>query len=168
MGDGPAGDAEVGEARSAVLADQHIGGLDVAVDDPGPVCGLDGARELDPGPEHLLDREPILARAHREVRRRVVLHHQVGATIAGLLGPEHLDDVGMVGELGHRVGLFDELPTDRRREAIALEHLDGNVHPRRLLLVEIDVGIAAGPERLDVHQPGDVRRRRRRAHSSTS
>ena len=60
------GDAEVGEARLAVLADQHVGRLDVAVDDAGPVGGLDRAGELDAGAQHLLDREALaLATAPR-------------------------------------------------------------------------------------------------------
>src|SRR5580765_7114195 len=88
QGSAPAGDAEVGEPGGAVLADQDVGRLDVAVDDPGPVRRLDGARELDAGAEHLLDGEPLRAGSGGEVRRRVVLHHQVRAAVAGGVGPE--------------------------------------------------------------------------------
>ena len=86
----PPGDAEVGEAGLAVLADQDVGRLDVAVDDAGPVRGLDRARELDAGAQHLLDGHPLGPRPHREVRRRVVLHDEVGAAVGGLLGAEDL------------------------------------------------------------------------------
>ena len=61
MGGATAGDAEVGEARRAVLADQHVGGLDVAVDDAGPVGGLDRAGQLDARAQDLLDGEPLRA-----------------------------------------------------------------------------------------------------------
>ena len=161
------GDAEVGEARGAVLADQDVGGLDVAVRDAGAVRGLDGAGQLDADAQHLLDGEPLRPGPHRHVRRRVVLHDEVGAAVGGGLGAEHLDDVGVVGELGHGVGLVGELAPDRRGQALALEHLDRDVHPRHLLLVEEHVGVAARPDRLDVDQARDLGRRRG-AHAPTS
>ncbi len=84
------GDAEVGEPGSAVGADEHVGRLDVAVGDVRPVGGLDGARELDAGAQHLLDGEALGARPHREVGRRVVLHDEVGPAVVGRAGAEDL------------------------------------------------------------------------------
>ncbi len=153
------GDAEVGEAGGAVLADEDVGRLDVAVDDARAVRGLDRTGQLYAGPQHLFDGEPLPLGPGREVGRRVVLHDEVGAAVGKRLAAEDLDDVGVVGELGHGVGLVDELPQDRRGEALALEDLDGHGHPRLLLLVEEDVGIAAGTQGLAVDEPGDLRGR---------
>jgi hypothetical protein len=147
-----AGDAEVGQPRRAVAADEDVGRLDVVVDDAGLVGGLDGAGQLDAGTQHLVNgqrREPGPA---GEVRRRVVLHDEVRAAVRRGAAAEDLDDVGVVAERRHGVRLLGELASYGVGEAFGSQDLDRHRHPGRLLLVEVDVGVPAGPERLHVDQ----------------
>jgi hypothetical protein len=153
-----AGDAEVGEAGRSVAAHEDVGRLDVAMDDPGLVGGFDGAGQLDPGAEDLVDGERLEPGAPGEVRRRVVLHDEVRAAVGRGATAEDLDDVGVVAEGRHGVGLLGELAAQRVGEALGAQDLDGDRHPRRLLLVEVDVGVPTGAEWLDVDQPRQLRR----------
>lgn len=137
------------------------------MDDAGPVRRLHRAGQLDTRREDPLDAEPLGTRAGGQVGRRVVLHDEVGAPVLGRARPEDLDDEGVVGQVGHRVGLVDELPLQGVGEALALEHLDRDRHARHVLLVEVDVCVAAGAQRLDVGQARQVRRQRD-AHGPTS
>ena len=153
------GDAEVGQARGAVGADEDVGRLDVAVRDVGAVRRLDGTRELDAGAQDVLDGEALGPGPHRQVGRRVVLHDEVGPAVVGRTGTEDLHDVRVVAQGGHGVGLLDELLAQRVGQALGLEHLDRDRHAGALLLVEEDVGVTAGAERLDEDEARDLRGR---------
>jgi hypothetical protein len=52
-----AGDAEVGDLGRALLVDQDVLGLDVAVDDAARVRGAERARDLDRVGDRLVDRQ---------------------------------------------------------------------------------------------------------------
>ena len=98
--DGP-GQAEVGHLDPAVVGDQHVLRLDVAVHDAGPVRGREGL-------EHRLQQVQRLARAHRaplahQVAQRApghVLHRQERHPVVRAL-VEDLDDAVVV-EPGRR------------------------------------------------------------------
>jgi hypothetical protein len=78
------GDAEVGQARLAPVVEQHVGGLDVPVDDPGPV----GRRQRPQQPPGLaLD---LLGRGG------TVLGHPLGQAPAREVGHDQDDLVALV------------------------------------------------------------------------
>ena len=96
---------------------------------------------------------------HAEVRRRAVAHDQErAAAVGGDAGGDHRDDVGVVGQPRHRVGLGGEevlLAVGQRH--VGSHDLDRDALARPLLLVEEDVGEAAAAQVLDEREPGDDR-----------
>ena len=105
------GDPEVGDPDLAVPADQHVRGLEVAVDDPSLV----GGREPAPG-EHelghdLRPRPLALAQPRAQVGALHELHRQVDLAVTHVDVVDG-DDVG-VAELGQRLGLAEQ-PTAAR------------------------------------------------------
>ena len=123
-GDG-LGQAEVGDLDPAVVGDQDVLGLDVAVDQAGPV----GVRE---GREDRLHEGQGARRRHRalladHVAQRVpgdVLHHEEDDVVVGAL-VEDGDHVGVVEPRG-RAGLADEPGRELLVVAEArVHHLDG-------------------------------------------
>ena len=99
-----AGQAEVGDLDPAVVGQQHVLGLDVAVQDPGVVGGRERA-------EHRLDHRQRLGRRHRgfladqvaQGQAGDVLHHQEqrAVVVAGVEDGDHV----VVGQPGRRAGL---------------------------------------------------------------
>ena len=79
---GRAGDTEVDDAR-AVLGEQHVGGLEVAVHDPGAVHGLE--RLGHPGQQ-----APDGVLGHRAVRRHRLRERRAGDVRGGHPGPRPL------------------------------------------------------------------------------
>ena len=69
------GDAEVGQLGGAVLADHHVLGLEVAVDDPGPVGRLQRVQQPEPEPGGpFRGQRPLAADQLLQGRRRDQLH----------------------------------------------------------------------------------------------
>ena len=102
-----AGDAEVGDLGRALLVDQDVLGLDVAVDDVAGVGGGERARDLDRVGDRLVDRQA--AHAADAVLQRLaldVLEDDVGPAVL-LPGVDHADDV-RVAELGDGASLAPE------------------------------------------------------------
>ena len=139
-------DAEVRDLDAALVVDEHVVRLDVAVDDPVPVRVPerrehladvrdrhgDGARAA--GDEELLQR-PSLDVLHDDVVRAV-----------GLAAIEDRDDV-RVREAGRVRCLAPEALDELRVVRVALvEHLDRDLATELLILGEPDVGHAAAPE----------------------
>ena len=166
------GDPEVRQVRVAVLVDEHVGGLDVAMHEPAPVRGVERARDLGEDVERALGRQPALPaqqrshvaavdEAHREVQLPVVL--------AGLIDR---DDVRMV-QGGGKARLLEEaapeqlvpgqLGRDQLQRHRALEREVGrpvdNAHAaatdHRLDLV---AGEARAAVQGDAHDPAPVSR----------
>ena len=88
-----AGDAEVGDLGRALLVDEDVLRLDVAVDDAAPVRGAERAGDLDRVGDRLVDRQapepadPVLERLALDV-----LEDDVGAPVL-LARVDHADDV---------------------------------------------------------------------------
>ena len=142
-------DAEVGDARGAVDADQDVLRRDVAVDEveqlvvvvPELVRGVQAGERVEHDADDDGHRNALAARrgARQEARQRValdVLHHEVVAAVAGA-DLEDGDDVRMV---------------DRRREArLVEEHLD-----ELLLAREVRVQALDGDEALEAADAEDA------------
>ncbi len=134
-------DAEVGHLRAAVLVDQHVLRLDVAVHDALVVGGLQRAGDLDRVGERLGHVEPAQAADARLERLAgdVLEHDERRATI--LADVDHLHDVRVV-ELGDGARLAPEPlelggvaghgPQHRLDRNGALEHL---VERRQTVLI---------------------------------
>ncbi len=103
-------------AGLAVGVGQDVLRLDVAVQDVAAVAGLDRAADLDADAQHVRDGEVRAARPHRQVRLRVVRHHDVRAAVRGHVGVEDLDDVP-VGQVRRDVRLGGEPAAGRLRQA---------------------------------------------------
>jgi hypothetical protein len=102
-----AGDAEVGDLGRALLVDQDVLRLDVAVDDVARVREAERSRDLDRVGDRLPDRQ--FAEAADAVLERLaldVLEDDERAPVL-LAGVDHAHDVG-VRELGHRARLAAE------------------------------------------------------------
>ena len=81
------GDPEVGEERAAGLVEQHVGGLDVAVDDPVPVG-------LGQGPEQGVGQDVDLAGGEGSV-----MGHLLAQGAAGEVGQDEDDVVAVVDDV---------------------------------------------------------------------
>ena len=96
---GDVGDAEVRDLhRPALARDQHVGRLDVAVNDPAGVRMLDRPGHLDRDADRLIHRELPGANQLIEPVAFHELHHDEVAAV-GLPAIDDLDDVG-VAQLG--------------------------------------------------------------------
>ena len=77
LGEG-AGQAEVGDAQPAVLAEQQVGGLDVAVDEAAAVGVVEAAGRLEADEQRLRRRQLPAAVEHRaQAAAAEVLEHEV-------------------------------------------------------------------------------------------
>ena len=114
-----AGDAEVGELHLAVVGDQHVARLDVAVRDPGPVRRAQRRRGREPDHRRLPGRQhPLLGDQRRQVPRRHHLQHD-HRLAAGVDDVVHGDHV-RVREPAQRAGLPEHALAHRER--LALRH----------------------------------------------
>ena len=145
-----AGDAEVGQRRPVVVRDQDVGGLDVAVRDPGPVGGLDGGGHLDADGQDLVHAEALAPVPDVQAGPGAVLHGQVGVAGVGDLRFEDGHDVGVRGQLRHQVRFGFEAAAGPLGLQVREQHLDGHLAARPVLFVEVDVGEPAGAEQADV------------------
>ena len=101
-----AGDAEVGDDRVAVLVEQDVVHLDVAVDDALAVGEAERAGDVDPhADQHALGERAHHVEAVGEAVRQVVHGEEDGVVL--FADREDLDDVG-VAELGGGGGLAPE------------------------------------------------------------
>jgi transcriptional regulator with AAA-type ATPase domain len=135
--------AEVGDARAAVAADQHVVRLEVAVDQASVVRGGQAAAGLD---EAVADLAPAARRGGEPRTQRAAidqLHRQVDPAV-GHAGLVHRDDVGM-RQPRHRLRLADQLGIAGRRSTraqhlereLAIEHrIVGGDHPAGAALAE--------------------------------
>ena len=131
---GPVGrgrDAEVSELRDAVLADQHVPGLHIAVDDPLRVGVVERLAEVAHHGGHLLRPKRAAAQHPRQRLALHVLHDDQHALVVGG-GVEHRDQVRVV-ERSAELRLAGEalLHVDR---AVGMQALDGNLPSEAFVL----------------------------------
>ncbi len=162
---GRPGDAEVDDPR-ALTAEQHIGRLQVAVDDAGPVDGVQPFRQPCRQRQGRLRRERpvrldrLLERQARQVGGGQPRHGRVG------VGLQH----GRGERAAHQLGVGDLAPEAGPEPFVAgvplMDHLDGDRGPGGGA-AEVDLAHATGPEPCDQHMVTDARRvfRGQRFHS---
>ena len=93
---GRLGDAEVddlGHRRTVLERHQHVGGFQVAVDDPLLVRVLHRPADQHEQLQPLRDRQVILVAVGRDRHAVDQVHHEVGPTRVGGPGVEHAGDV---------------------------------------------------------------------------
>ncbi len=121
----PLGQAEIGDLGDAILGEQNVGGLQIAVDDSGVVGELDGPGERD---QELGGRAAGLGRTCEPVIERAPLEQLEGneGCAGGFADLEDLNDVGMT-QPGDRLGL-DEEPglSFGATGPVPADHLHGN------------------------------------------
>ena len=120
-------DAEVHELHSATAAQDDVGRLDVAVEDPRGVRVLEGGGERRECGQRLREgeRAPLQTRLERLAMRQ--LHGQVGQPPHGVLADGHHAHDGGMAERAQRLRLAHE-PRARLRVGVGLEHLERGHH----------------------------------------
>ena len=129
LGDG-AGQAEVGDAQAAVLAEEQVGGLDVPVDHAAAVRVVEPAAGLQADQEGLRRAEqPAPVEHGAQAPAAEVLEHQVGDVLVG--SPvEDGHDVGMA-ERGRGLGFGLEAAQERAvLRQVGVQDLDGDAAPQ--------------------------------------
>jgi hypothetical protein len=140
------GDAEVGHLQVAVLGDEHVLGLHVAVHHVAPVGGAERGEDLLGEVDRLQRGERGAAPDHLlEVRPRQVLHDDVVAAVR-LAAVVDRDDVGVV-EAGRRRGLAAEALHELGVRRVWLgQHLDRDLAVEQPVVAEVDARHATGAE----------------------
>ena len=169
---GGAGEPEVADLDPAVVREQHVLGLQVAVDDPRLVRG-DESREHRLEDVHRLvgGEAPVLAEQVAERDALQVLHDEVGEAVVLAL-VEHVDHV-RVGEARGAAGLLDEALAEVRvvrevrmhdlhRDAAVEAQVRGEVDRRHPAAGDAGAHLVATVEEAADHGIG-----RRRGHASS-
>ncbi len=104
------GDPEVEQLDLAVFRDEHVGGLDVAVDDEAPVRGVHRVAARRDQVQALVERESVLADELRDRLAFDQFQHEI-RTAVRRPAVEQPRDVGMV-EAGEELPLLHEAPPD--------------------------------------------------------
>ena len=144
------GDAEVDELEeglSPAERDEHVLGLEVAVDDAERVRRLERLEDLRRVVARRRHRQPPLALHHRRQRLALQqLHHDVRVAVGRAVHVRHLHDVG-AADLRRDARLLEE-PLDESRAAreLRVEHLDGDPRPEHGVLALVDRAHAAVAE----------------------
>ena len=101
--------SQIGELRLAVPGQQHVARFDVAVQDSGPVCGLEGTSEFDCDSHRLAERQsPLSSDPPRDKPAGMIGHYQVRQPTAGGPDLQDLRDVRVAGQRAHRLLLAQE------------------------------------------------------------
>jgi hypothetical protein len=154
------GDAEVGELWLAVLGEQDVRWLDVAVQGSAPVCGLQGTRHLHP---HVQGVSPADGSAVLDLgvqgTVRVILHHDVRPSGGGRADLEDADDVRVSGKFAHR-----DLLADESLEIIRLEVCGQDLYRHRSIQRALHTAVndaeTAASDLLRILEPGSHQLRR--------
>jgi hypothetical protein len=125
------GDSEVNDLRLAnavLLGHEHVGRLQVAMDDSLLVRMLDRSAHLYEEVDALFDRQPAGVTVLGDRRAAHDLHREPGVSVLRRAGGKHLGDAGVIHE---RDGLALGLEPRDNLAAVQLRanHLDGNAPP---------------------------------------
>ncbi|MEZ4307609.1 MAG: hypothetical protein R3F14_06130 [Polyangiaceae bacterium] len=141
-------EAPVGDEDLAELADEHVGGLEIVVEEAAVVGEGDGVRggeeDLDVRVEIDLAGLPLLAEPVLPGAPADELHDE-GRALVGLDQVVHGDDAGVI-ELGADARLGQEVVAEGAGDA--LDALDGDVAVERLLVGAVDDGAASAADGL--------------------
>jgi hypothetical protein len=107
---------EVGQHRAAVQAQQHVRGLEIAVNQALAVSVVERLGQRDHQPDRLLDRERAVGKPPRQAAAGDELHHDVGLVVLDV-DVEDIDDL-RVREVSNHLRLAQE-PLARQRIACA-------------------------------------------------
>ena len=140
---GRGGDAQVGELRDAVLADQHVAGLHVAVHNTLRMRMVERVAEVAHHGRDLLGPQRPAAEHPRQRLALHVLHDDQHALVVGGR-VEHRDEVRVV-QRRSELCLASEALLDVDR-AVGMQALDGNLPSESLVLTEEDRRHAARAE----------------------
>ena len=142
-------EAEIEHANPPVVPDNHVGRLDVAVDQPGRMqCGeADG--DLSKHDDDVLPRANL---RHQPALERGPRHEFHGDEQLVIRGPDlvNRDEVG-VRDLGHRLGFTQQsfAPTTADVPDMGTQDLDSEVAIERVIVSGIDDTHTAGAEAID-------------------
>ena len=148
LGDG-ASQAEVTDAEPSLLAEEEVGGLDVAMHEPLPVGVFEASRRVEADQQRLRRRQAVAGVEHRpQAPAPEVLAHEVRDALVRAR-VVHVHHVGVV-ERGGGLGLGPEALEERRVVRHALvEHLDRDAPPQLRVVGQVDAA------RRTVAQRGD-------------
>ena len=142
------GDPEIGHAHPAVVADQDVAGLQIAVDAAPRVGGGEAVRDLRRDRDRVGDRDhPLLPEALPQIGAVDQLEHEVRAAVHvaaieqldGVRARDPLEDAGLAIEPGERLG---------RLGGVEVQQLDGDLAARLLVGCAPDRGRATESQAL--------------------
>jgi hypothetical protein len=140
-----AGQPEVHDLDMPVRRDHHVAGLDVAVDETGPVDRRQGLGDLRAPAEQRVDVGGSLGEDLAQRPALDVLHHQQQTAVV-LDDVEHRGDVGVRHLAGH-AGLADEaFPRDLVRRQVRRQGLDRHQPVQMRVPGAVDLAHAAPPD----------------------
>jgi hypothetical protein len=154
LAEADAGEAEVEDARALVVADEHVVGFKVAVDEAAGVRGGEAAADLQ---VHGDDLAPAAGRGGLPGAQGLaldVLHRQVdlAEVLADLVD---LDDVG-VRQAGERLGLAAGAGADVGVVAVGADELDSDLAVQLLVVRGVDDAHAAGADAAEHGEAADA------------
>ena len=154
---GAASDAEVDDAHAAVVADQHVVGLEVAVDEPRRVRPGEALPGLDEDLERLVDAARPLREPAGQAHPVDQLHRQVH-DLAERVGVVHRDHVG-VRELGQRLRLAQQAGGDVAglRPGPRVHHLERDPAIEARVVRRVDHAHRPGADAVEDHVAVDRR-----------
>jgi hypothetical protein len=165
---GDARGPEVAQLRLAVIVNERIPGLDIAMQCASPMRGFQRPAQLHSDAQCLGPRDPALpAYSLCEGTRCVVRHHDEWPVAFGYADMKDVDDVRVAGQPTHRVALTQK-PFPVIFVEISREHLDGDASPERLLVAAVDNPTPAPANFDGVLEPGGCQLRRYPARHSAS
>ena len=132
------GDPEVQQLGCAVGGHQHVGGLDVTVDDQVLVCVLHGGADLSKELQARGGVEPVCVAVLHDRLPFDELHREVRPSVRRAAAVEQSGDIRML-EAGEDLPLVPEAADDAVGVHAALEHLDRHALLERIIVANAKI-----------------------------